>query len=39
MENFQVDVLGNQWDDFRLKRPRREKKIPQVLSQKEAIEP
>jgi len=34
---FQVDVLGNQWEEFRLKRPRREKKIPQVLSQKEAL--
>jgi integrase/recombinase XerD len=33
---FTVDVLERQWDDFRLKRPRREKKIPQVLSQKEA---
>jgi integrase/recombinase XerD len=34
---FQVDVLGNQWKEFRLKRPRREKKIPQVLSQEEAL--
>ncbi len=34
---FQVDVLGNTWEDFRLKRPRREKKIPQVLSQGEAL--
>jgi len=34
---FQVDVLGNTWEDFRLKRPRREKKIPQVLSQEEAL--
>ena len=34
---FQVDVLGNQWEEFRLKRPRREKKIPQVLSQEEAL--
>jgi len=34
---FQVDVLGNTWEDFRLKRPRREKKIPQILSQKEAL--
>lgn len=34
---FQVDVLGNQWEEFRLKRPRREKKIPQVLSREEAL--
>ena len=34
---LQVDVLGNQWEDLRLKRPRREKKIPQVLSQDEAL--
>jgi integrase/recombinase XerD len=34
---LQVDVLGNPWEDFRLKRPRREKKIPQVLSQEEAL--
>jgi integrase/recombinase XerD len=34
---FQVDVLGNQWEEFRLKRPRRERKIPQVLSQEEAL--
>lgn len=34
---LQVDVLGNPWEDFRLKRPRREKKIPVVLSQKEAL--
>lgn len=34
---FQVDVLGNQWEDFRLKRPKREKKIPRVLSQEEAL--
>lgn len=34
---FQVDVLGNQWEDFQLKRPRRKKTIPQVLSQEEAL--
>ena len=34
---FQVDVLGNPWEDFRLKRPKKEKKIPQVLSQQEAL--
>jgi site-specific recombinase XerD len=33
---LQVDVLGNNWENFRLKRPRREKKIPVVLSQAEA---
>lgn len=34
---FQVDVLGNTWEDFRLKRPRREKRIPQILSHQEAL--
>jgi site-specific recombinase XerD len=34
---FQVDILGHEWEDFRLKRPKREKTIPQVLSQKEAL--
>lgn len=34
---FQVDVLGNSWEDFRLKRPKREKTIPQILSQDEAL--
>jgi len=33
---FQVDLMGNKWEDFQLKRPRREKKIPVVLSQSEA---
>lgn len=34
---LQVDVLGNEWEDFKLKRPKREKTIPQVLSQEEAL--
>lgn len=34
---FQVDVLGNTWEDFRLKRPRKEKRIPQILSHEEAL--
>ena len=34
---LQVDVLGNPWEEFRLKRPRREKKIPVVLSRWEAL--
>lgn len=34
---FQEDVLGNQWDGFRLKRPRRGKRIPQILSREEAL--
>lgn len=33
---LQIDILGNEWEEFRLKRPRREKNIPQVLSQEEA---
>ena len=35
---LQVDVLGNQWEEFRLQRPKRERKIPHVLSQEEASE-
>jgi integrase/recombinase XerD len=34
---LQVDILGNPWEEFRLKRPRREKTIPVVLSQQEAL--
>jgi site-specific recombinase XerD len=33
---FQVDILGNPWEEFRLKRPRKEKRIPKVLSKHEA---
>lgn len=29
---LQVDVLGKEWTDFKMKRPRREKKLPFVLS-------
>lgn len=35
---LQVDVLGNKWEDFKLKRPKKEKTIPQVLSSKEALQ-
>jgi len=34
---LQEDILGNQWEEFKIKRPRREKKLPQVLSQSEAL--
>lgn len=34
---FQVDVLGHEWEEFRLKRPRGEKRIPQILSRKEVL--
>jgi integrase/recombinase XerD len=34
---FQVDILGKQWEAFKLKRPRREKTIPQILSREEAL--
>ena len=34
---FQVDVLDKQWEAFKLKRPRREKTIPQILSRGEAL--
>jgi integrase/recombinase XerD len=33
---LQVDILGNNWENFRIKRPRREKKIPVILSPEEA---
>jgi site-specific recombinase XerD len=32
---LQVDVLGREWEQFRIKRPRREKKLPVVLSVEE----
>jgi len=32
---FQIDVLGNNWEDIRIKRPRREKRLPVVLSRQE----
>lgn len=33
---LQVDILGNSWEQLKIKRPKREKKLPEVLSQKEA---
>jgi integrase/recombinase XerD len=33
---LQVDILGNSWDSLKIKRPKREKRLPKVLSQKEA---
>lgn len=35
---LQVDVLGNEWVDFKLKRPKTPKTIPQVLSPQEALQ-
>jgi len=32
---LQVDILGHNWEHFRLKRPRRQQKLPEVLSQDE----
>lgn len=32
---LQQDILGHQWDTFRIKRPRREKKLPVILSKEE----
>jgi len=34
---FQCDILRRKWEDFKVKRPRKEKKIPQVLSQKQLV--
>ena len=32
---LQIDVLGREWEQFKIKRPRREVKLPVVLSQEE----
>jgi site-specific recombinase XerD len=32
---LQQDVLGRQWEPFRIKRPRRDKKLPVILSKQE----
>ena len=29
---FQVDVMGREWEQFKIRRPRREKKLPAILS-------
>ena len=29
---LQVDVLGHEWEQFKIRRPRREKKLPVILS-------
>ncbi|MBA7549230.1 IS91 family transposase ISTha3 [subsurface metagenome] len=34
---LQTDILGRKWEDFSVKRPRKEKKIPVVLSRTEAL--
>ncbi len=34
---LQTDILGRKWEDFKVKRPRKEKKIPVVLSRTEAL--
>jgi len=34
---LQCDILRRQWEDFKVKRPRLEKKIPQVLSPKQVL--
>lgn len=33
---LQVDILGKEWDSLRIKRPRRGKRLPEVLSQDQA---
>ncbi len=35
---LQTDVLNREWEDFMVKRPRKEKKLPVVLSRSEALE-
>ena len=34
---FQTDILERKWEDFKVKRPRKEKKLPVVLSRFEAL--
>ena len=34
---LQVDVLKREWEDFKVKRPLKEKKLPSVLSRSEAL--
>ncbi len=34
---LQCDILRRQWEDFKVKRPRRAKKIPQVLSPQQVL--
>jgi len=34
---FQTDILQRKWEDFKIKRPRKEKKLPVVLSRFEAL--
>lgn len=34
---LQVDILKREWVDFQIKRPRKEKKLPTVLSREEAL--
>jgi site-specific recombinase XerD len=34
---LQCDILRRQWEDFKVKHPRLEKKIPQVLSPKQVL--
>ena len=35
---LQVDILGNSWDNFRIKRAKRKKLLPIVLSKEEIVE-
>jgi site-specific recombinase XerD len=34
---LQEDILGRKWQEINIKRPRREKRLPQVMSRQEAI--
>jgi integrase/recombinase XerD len=34
---LQIDIMEREWPDFQIKRPRKEKKLPTVLSREEAI--
>lgn len=35
---FQIDVLGRSYEEIKIKRPRREKKLPEVLTQQEVAQ-
>jgi site-specific recombinase XerD len=34
---LQIDILKRDWEDFKIKRPKKEKKLPMVLSRNEAL--
>jgi site-specific recombinase XerD len=35
---LQIDILKREWEDFKVKRPKKDKKLPLILSRKEALD-